>query len=293
MLFRLCLQCFCGVSLTLFAAAASFTGHSVPVGRGSLGGTLPPPGFYLRDYNVFYVADRVNLPSGQRAPVDFQMSVYANVLRGLWVSDVDLAGGKFFMDVSAVAQTATTTIRGRRRTDSGIGDAYVQPLGVGWHGKRWDAGTSYTVWIPTGKSEPGTNKAGKGFWGHMLSAGVTVYLDENKSWATSVLNRYELNQRDRDTRITPGDQLFVEWGLSKKLRPTVDVGCVGCYQAQTTRDAGIGARRPMDSEFFAGPELVVGWPSLRMFSTLRYIESFMAKDRPQGRALMWMVSRRF
>jgi hypothetical protein len=127
----------------------------------------------------------------------------------------------------------------------------------------------------------------------MLSAGVTLYLDEKKSWATSVLNRYEVNQRERDTRITPGDQLSVEWGLSKKVRPAVDVGFVGCYQAQTTRDAGPAARRPMDSEFFAGPEVVVGWPSVRIYSTLRYIESFMAKDRPQGRALMWMVSKRF
>ena len=146
---------------------------------------------------------------------------------------------------------------------------------------------------PTGDSEPGTNKAGKGFWGHMLSAGVTLYLDEKKSWAASVLNRYEVNQRERDTRITPGDQLSLECGLSKKVRSAFDVGFVGGYQAQTTRDTGPAARRPMDSEFFAGPEVVVGWPSLRMFSTLRYIESFMAKDRPQGRALMWMVSKRF
>ena len=293
MLTRLCLVWLGGAALVLPVGAASFTGHSVPVGRGSLGGTLPPPGFYLRDYNVFFVADRYNLPSGERAPLDFKMSVFANVLRGLWVTDVDVAGGKFFMDVSAVAQTVTTTIRGVRRTDSGLGDAYVQPLGVGWHGKNWDAGTAYTVWIPTGESEPGSNKAGKGFWGHMLSAGVTVYLDEKRSWATSVLNRYEINQRDRDTRITPGDQLSVEWGLSKKLRSAVDVGFVGCYQAQTTRDAGPSSRRPMDSELFVGPELVVGWPALRIFSTLRYIESVMAKDRPQGRALMWMISRRF
>jgi hypothetical protein len=290
---RLCLLWILFEAAVLPVGAASFTGHAVPVGRGSLGGTLPPPGFYLRDYSVFYVADRYNLASGKRAPIDFKMSVYANVLRGLWVSDRDVLGGKFFMDVSAVAQTASTTLAGVRRTDSGLGDAYVQPFGVGWHGKGWDAGTAYTVWIPTGDSEPRTNKAGKGFWGHMLSAGVTVYLDEKKSWATSVLNRYEINHRERDTRIRPGDQVTVEWGLSKKLQPTVDLGFVGGYQAQTTRDAGPSALRPMDSEFFVGPEVVVVWPSLRMFSTLRYLESLIAKDRPQGRALMWMVSRRF
>ena len=273
--------------------AASFTGHSVPVGRGSLGGTLPPPGFYLRDYNIFYVADRYNLPSGEPAPVDFRMSVYANVLRGLWVTDWDLAGGKFFIDTSTVAQTLSTTVGGVRRSDSGVGDSYLQPFGIGWHGKGWDAGLGYTVWIPTGDSQPGSNKAGKGFWGHMLSGGVTVYLDEKKSWAASLLNRYEINQKERDTHITPGDQVSVELGLSKKLRPTVDVGFVGCYQAQTTRDSGSSASRFMDSEYVVGPELVVAWPSLRLYSTLRYIESLVAKDRPQGRALMWMVSRRF
>ena len=291
--FRLALYCITLLVLVSRSEAAAFTGHSVPVGRGSLGGTLPPPGFYLRDYNIFYVADRYNLASGDRAPLDFKMSVYANVLRGLWVTDWELAGGNFFIDTSTVVQTVSTTVRGLRRTDSGMGDSYLQPFGIGWHGKGWDGGVGYTVWIPTGDSQPGSNKAGKGFWGHMLSGGVTVYLDEKKSWAASLLNRYEINQKERDTHIAPGDQVSVELALSKKLSRTVDVGFVGCYQAQTTRDAGPAASRFMDSELLVGPELVVSWPLLRIYSSLRYIESLMAKDRPQGRALMWMVSRRF
>ena len=43
----------------LFAQA-----HYVPGVEGLKGASLPPPGFYVRDYNVFYFANQLNDPSG-------------------------------------------------------------------------------------------------------------------------------------------------------------------------------------------------------------------------------------
>ena len=46
------------------------------------------PGFYVRDYNVVYYADRVNDPAGAQAsgrPI--QAFIYANVPRVLWITD--------------------------------------------------------------------------------------------------------------------------------------------------------------------------------------------------------------
>ncbi|RFC46139.1 MAG: hypothetical protein DVB28_000143 [Verrucomicrobia bacterium] len=281
------------LSMTTAGEAVSFTGHAVPVGRGSLGGTLPPPGFYLRDCSVFYTADRLNLSNGERAPVDFKLSGYANLLRGLWVSEGKFLGGNYAIDASIVAQTTTITLNGVTRSGSGLADSYIQPVGVGWHGERWDAVFGYTLWVPTGESEPGGVRPGKGFWGHMVSAGATVYLDERKSWAASLVNRYETNQEERHSHITPGDQISMEWGLSKKVAARADVGFVGCYQKQVTKDAGPLASGAMDSEFSLGPELVVTWPVKRMAGTVRYIQVVEAKGRPQARALTWVISKRF
>ena len=273
--------------------AVSFTGHAIPVGRGILGGTLPPPDFYLRDYNLFYTADQLNLPNGKRAPGDFKLSGYAHVVRGLWVSREEFLGGNYFVDTSMVAQSTEMTLNGKTSSASGLGDSYIQPFGVGWHWKRWDAALGYTLWMPTGEAEPGSIKPGKGFWGHMVSGGATVYLDKPKSWAASLVNRYEINQEERHSHITPGDQLFMECGLSKKLAGRADLGFVGCYQKQTTKDSGPGASSVLDSEFSFGPELVVAWPAKKISSSVRYIHVVEAKDRPQVRALTWMISKRF
>ena len=58
----------CLVMLTFWASAQpNFTGHYPAGVEGIKGGSLPPPGFYARDYNVFYYADRLevkNTPPG-------------------------------------------------------------------------------------------------------------------------------------------------------------------------------------------------------------------------------------
>ena len=37
----------------------------------------------------------------------------------------------------------------------------------------------------------------------MLTAGATWYIDKDKRWALSVLNRYEFNQEKEDTAYHP------------------------------------------------------------------------------------------
>ena len=134
---------------------------------------------------------------------------------------------------------------------------------------RWDAALAYAFWAPTGESELGSAKPGKGFWGHMITAGATVYLDKDKTWAVSAL-------------------------ISKSIKPTIDVGVVGYYQLQTTKDSGQSyASDNRDEVVAVGPEVNVFWPSVKLFTSLRYNYELMAKDRPQGHTIALTLTKIF
>ena len=72
----------------------------------------------------------------------------------------------------------------------------------------------------------------------MLTAGATWYPDEAKKWAVSALNRYEFNQEQDDTDITPGQAYTVEGGISYGVYQDDRCRRVGYYQQQVTRDTG-------------------------------------------------------
>ena len=58
------------------------TAHYVPGVEGIKGASLPPPGFYVRDYNYAYFATQVNDAAGNSAgPGNFEAFTYANVPR--------------------------------------------------------------------------------------------------------------------------------------------------------------------------------------------------------------------
>jgi hypothetical protein len=275
------------------APPPSFTGHYVPGVEGIKAASLPPPGFYLRDYNAFYSAGRVNQPNGHKAPLDFDAFVYANVVRGIWVTGWQVLGGNFVMDALVPFQYTDLQVNAKHDSDFGLGDICLEPAVISWHGPQWDAAVAYSLWLPTGESQPGSAEPGKGFWGHMLTAGATVYLDKDKTWALSILNRYEFNQEETDTNITPGDQWTLEWGLSKSVKPTVDLGVVGYYQRQTSADAGSGAAHARDEVLAVGPEINAFWPELGLFTSLRYNYEVMAEDRPQGQTIVLTLTKVF
>ena len=273
---------------------AQFTGHYVPGVEGIKCASLPPPGFYLRDYNVMYTADRMNFPNGDEIRgLNFDATVYANVIRGIWVTDWKVLGGDFVMDALVPLQYTQIKVNGWHDSEFGFGDICLEPAVISWHGPQWDAAFGYALWMPTGDSQPGSAEPGKGFWGHMITAGGTVYFDQEKTWALSLLNRYEINTEQRDTDITPGNVWTLEWGLSKKLNPVVEVGVAGYYQLQTTKDSGDHASDERDQVLAFGPEVCLVCPDLGLITSLRYNIEVMAKDRPQGQTVTLTLTKAF
>lgn len=284
-----------GLLLSLSASAQPFFQGNYPIGvEGLKGGTLPPPGVYLRDYNLFYFSDRLNDRYGDEVPMSFEAFGYANAIRPIWITKWSLLGGSYGMDVLVPLIYKDLKAGGMSDSQFNLGDIFVEPITLSWHWARADLGVGYGFWAPTGDfSTTQMANTGQGFWGHMFTLGGTVYADAAKTWAVSALARYEINHENDDLKITPGNALSFEWSLSKTLCKFYDVGLVGYWQQQTTKDSGTGASSALDSVVAIGPEINVLCPKLKLFTSLRYNHELVSQDRPQGHTVTLTLTKMF
>ncbi|MEY4386422.1 MAG: hypothetical protein RLY20_1705 [Verrucomicrobiota bacterium] len=274
------------------------TAHYVPGVEGIKGASLPPPGFYLRDYNVCYFADRLNDNHGDEIkPADPSAFIYANVPRLLWITEEKLLGGSVGVDALLPLQYTSLKANtpGGPFDDStfGIGDFFVEGT-LSWHKPQADYSLAYGLWMPTDDSSVSNpTRAGLGYFTHMLTAGATWYPDKDKQWSISLLNRYEFNHEKADTSITPGQAWTLEWGAGYSLSKKTDVGVVGYFQYQTTRDSGSGASNEKDQVIAIGPEVSTVCPLTGMLVSLRYLREVSAENRLQGNTVALTLTKRF
>ncbi len=272
-------------------------GHYVNGVEGLKAASLPPPGLYYRMYNVYYQADRLRDNDGNRLPVGFDVKVFANAHRIIWVSDIEFLGGQLFMDALIPLIYTDLKIDALGVADDrwGIGDLFVEPLGVKWHGARYDAALSAGGYIPVGtydSQEPAS--AGKDMWTLMLTAGGTVYFDAGKTWAASILSRFETHSTQNDLDIRPGNSFHFEYGLSKTFDRTLDVGVAGYCRWQVSDSKGDDLTTPPDDRqrvFAAGPEVNYFIPQHRLFVSLRGLHEFGARGRSEGQLATLTLTR--
>jgi hypothetical protein len=274
--------------------------HYAPGVEGIKGAALPPPGVYVRDYNYFYTADQLNDATGHKnGPADLDAFTYVNLPRLVWITDTKLLGGFVGVDALlpiAYQQVSVKTPGGPfNDTSFGVGDFFAEGT-LSWHLERWDLSAGCGLWMPTGDAPttPGPSTLpGLGYWAPMLTAGAMYYLDAEKTWAVSALNRYEFNTTQRHTGITPGQAYTLEWGVSKTLQKVFDVGAVGYYQQQVTGNNGPGAPADRNRVAGVGPEINVAFPKAMLFVSCRYCYEFMAESRAQGQTITLTLTKRF
>jgi hypothetical protein len=295
------------------AVQAQPDAHYVPGIEGIECATLPPPGYYFRDYNVFYFAEDLNNWTGHNvASAGFQAMVYATVPRAIYISDFKVLGGNLGGDVVLPfvyssyrnAPSPAGLISG---STFGVGDFYGEGT-LSWHPKQFDIGFAAGFWAPTGNSggpsQPPQTQPGSGFWTPELTLGVTWHPDEAKTWAISELNRFEFcNSEWNHTDVTPGDAWTAEWGISKKVIKTMDVGLVGYYQQRVTASTGTASMWgvqltgeqlfPYSRVAAIGPEVNVFIPSLKLWTQIRYNYEFMADNRARGHTVALVLTKAF
>ncbi len=267
-------------------------GSHYPTGaEGIKGASLPPPGIYLRDYNFFYTVGKVDgLPNGP------DLFAYVQAPRLIWMTKQEILGANYGMDVIVPFAYKNIAAPFGDAHQFNLADIQLEPALLAWHLQQFDLAAGYALWVPSGHFDarpPAKNltSPGSGFWTHMLTLGGTWYPDPDKTWAVSLLNRYEINTEQKDTHITPGNMLTMEWGLSKTVTQGIDVGVVGYYQQLITKDRGSNAG--YSNVVAVGPEVSAFWPKIGVFTSLRYEYEVTAHDRPQGQLIALTVTKPF
>lgn len=283
----------CWLIGTLFSTAfAGETGHYVSGSEGIRAATLPPPGIYYRMYNVFYSADK----NGD----GFDVNVYAIANRIVWISDIKILGADYGVDMTIPLIYTDIEIEENGVDDDqfGLGDIWIEPLLLSWHGPSYAISFGLGAYVPTGeydKSRPAS--PGKDFWTGMLTLGGTYYLDAEKTWSVSILNRYEVHSEKDETDVKPGNDFHFEWGIGKTLAKVWDVGLVGYCHWQVTDDSGSDVpdeeKSVHDRVFAIGPEVSTFINCARLFISFRSEWEFDAKDRPEGTVMTLTLTKIF
>ncbi len=250
------------LAAALLAGAAHAEGHYVTGVEGLQGSSVPPAGNYYLGYLVNYDINSFRTPND--ANLNGEGTVTALVNRFVKITDTKVLGADYGFETIIPVMRKSLNVGGFDGSDTGVGDVYVGPLVLGWHGAQWDAVAAAGMWLDTASnSSTDPSLPGNGYKSTMLTGGVTYYFDPAKSISGSALFRFERHGK-KDNGVRPGNQLSLEWGVGKNLG-AYQLGVVGYSQWQLSEDSGPGANNQKSSKHALGAEVVYPVPGAGMF----------------------------
>jgi hypothetical protein len=283
------------LAVTLFAAtpaSAQQLGTKVMGGLGIDAGTQSPPGLFVVERFIQFTADRARDRNGDLLPIQgLNLLARANALGVAYTLGPQRSP---YLTVAASVPYARAALNSDNPVVAldrlGLGDAYMQPIKIGWRAPRYDVVASYAFYAPTGKFEPksGVN-VGRGNWSHQFSLGGALYPDTARAWRASAIMDYETNQKKRGIDITRGDMLDVQGGAGVTVHRVFVVGVAGYALWQVRDDRGRDVPPPLAGArtraYGLGPEIDVTMPKLGLRAELRYEWDIEVRTRPQGQVL--------
>jgi hypothetical protein len=286
------------------AGGVAFAGHGHHSNGfdGIKAGSPAAEGFYWRMYNVYYTADQLRDKKGNKVPGDFEMDMFITANTFIWSTPVKLLGGNLI--VQAVIPVAYADVGyeiGGYRPEAlndhrfNLADIVVDPFLLRWHGERWEATAGIGVYMPTGGySASKAASPGKGFWTVRNTLGGTLYLDKKKTWSASILARYEVHTKQRQTRITPGHDFHFDWGVGKSFyNGLFTIGMAGYCSWQVTKDSGTNASNTYERVFGVGPEIGFVLPDWKFLVNLRVVQEFENRNSARGTTAVFVLTKYF
>ncbi len=268
--------------------------------KGTIGlksGSQAPSGVYfIAPLFYSYKTDEVKDHDGVRLPFDAGLT---SQLYGGGISVVTkkkLFGGFYgFQVVFPVG--ANNRIQGTEidaNPGAGLSDSMITPISIGWHVKHADATVGYTIFAPTGRYADGAdNNTGLGMWGHELSVGTTVYLNESRQWHAATLATFDFQSKKEDSETKVGNAMHLEGGAgSDFLKGGLTVGLDYYASFKLTDDHIEGFPdiliRGRNKVFAVGPEVQLALAknnTLYGFLKVNYEWEMYARTATQGSAL--------
>lgn len=263
------------------------------------GGTLPDPGYSFSDLFWSNSSNTLKDPHGNPLPLQAAVTVSNNTATFGYVPRLTVLRAHLEFVVALQSMTGSFVLRDPvpggidlKGGGSGLANANVLPLTLGWHTARLDVQTGYGFYAPAGGFVPGAlNNTSSGFWTHSWQSGATLYPTKNKTTQISVYNVYLWNTVQEGTGVRPGQNDSIDYSLSQKILLTADsrwsvqVGAAGYGQWQTTENRGqIPARESLKYRVYAGGgTFTVTSPFKSLFASGNLLWEYGARNTVQGR----------
>lgn len=289
----LALACTCAVlaaSVLVSPTALAVNGHYVPGIEGMGGPSLPPPGNYYRGYLVHYDIDKLTTDKGKSVPGSNKGKVTALAHRFIRVTEKKFLGADYAFE--AIVQMQHTSldfkVAGVNSSKSGVGDIFLGPVILGWHGQQWDSVFAAGMWFDTGStSKPAS--PGLGYKSLMFTLGGTYYLDAPKSWSLSALSRYEINGNKKG--LDQGDSFLVEWAAGKRLDNGIELGVIG-YDGWQLENNQTQSKAKIEKHA-VGVETGYFWGNLGFGMKAAYLNEYKTKNSTEGNIFRLQFTKAF
>jgi hypothetical protein len=292
---------------------------------------VPQAGFYTVVYNYSYMTKSLNDANGNKISaitvgnrvgqsvtlgLDVDVSSYTLAPTFIWVAKKKVLGANYGMyftptfsnlGLNGALSSATGVGRSASASQFNVGDIFVQPVWLGWGGKKYDIAYGYGFYIASGKYKTTTvtlpnvgpvtaeaaDNIGYGFWTNQNQGSVYLYPWADRRMAVQNALTWEIHRKKRDFDLTPGQNLTWNWGVSQYLplkkdkSALLEVGPSGYSSWQVSDDTGTDARNPSVHDQVHAAGVQVGVTSMKPLWTLNvhWFHEFSAVNRFQGTSI--------
>jgi hypothetical protein len=268
-----------------------------PVGMNATNaGVTPASGLTYSNLFIFNARDE-SKGSGGEVVATGSNAVMIDLNTFAWVSGRTLLGGARFSATASLLvsnNSLASDTEGQLSAGGGFADSFYQPFILGWTTDRVDIRTAYGVLAPTGRFNAGaSDNVGSGYWTHAPSAGLTLFLTQDKATTISVFHMYEFHTVQEGTAIHPGQTANIDYSVARTFRVKEDtqlqLGLIGYGQWQTSDKTGPtisaaerGARYTVNALGVASNVML---PGRKTSLGLKYFKEFSNRSTFQGYTL--------
>ena len=258
-------------------------------------GVTPDSGVTYSNLFIFNARDELKGPDGEVLSTGTN-AVMIDLNTFAWVSRGTVLGAKLSATASLLVSnnSLASDTDGQLSAGGGFADSFYQPFILGWQTPRVGVRAAYGVLVPTGRFNAGaSDNVGSGYWTHAPSAGVTVYLDEERTTAVSAFHMYEFHTVQEGTDIHPGQTANVDYSLTHTIQLREDahlqLGLIGYGQWQMTDKTGPTITAAQSTAHYRvnalGFASNLSLPARKVSLGLKYFREFSNRSTFQGYTL--------
>ena len=296
---------FCVLGLAGVALANPGTSSALNGVEDVFTGYLPPPGFHLLNYVLYYDGREIRDDDGHRIQ-GANATLVADAVRVIYAArDVRILGGRpaWHVVIPFVHKDLELPLPGGyAKSFSGLGDIYISPLILGWDFEEtnFHVAAGLDVIMPTGEYDKDYLIPTPAGWSMNPNIGSHHWTFEPAFAATKIFGEsgiildaklmYDIHTEETDTDIKTGDQFHMDYAATMQVDPALPlrVGVNGYYLTSLEKDKFKNNRIDGSKEqvFAIGPIVRYDFAPVTSL-TLKVLFEQHVHNRPDGDAV-WL-----